>query len=160
MADDFSGNNHFNGTFNLNLELSLARDKTGRLLLKQAPIAEYGQMVFPAENVAVSETMTVAAGTTVSLENFSGDSYLMDLVITPGSGATKAGALVRVGDGHSVSMDYDLTTDTLTINRGPSGGNFSSTSFSHVVTEERTERSLSTSMWTGAAWRRSQAILP
>lgn len=57
--------------------------------------------------------------------------------MTPGSGATQAGALVRVGNGHSVSVDYDLTTDTLTINRGLSGGNFSSTSFSQTVAEER-----------------------
>lgn len=139
VVDDFNGNDRFNGTFNLNLELSLARDKTGRLILKQIPIAEYGQMVFPAENVAVSEIMTVSAGSTVPVEGFEGDSYLMELVITPGSGTTKAGALVRVGGEHSVSVDYGLTTDALTINRGLSGGNFSSASFSHVVTEERTD---------------------
>lgn len=96
-------------------------------------------MVFPAENVAVSETMTVSAGSTVPVEGFEGDSYLMELVITPGSGTTKAGALVRVGGEHSVSVDYDLTTDALAINRGLSGENFSSASFSHVVTEERTD---------------------
>lgn len=137
VVDDFSGNDRFNGTFNLNLELSLVRDKTGRLVLRQAPIEEYGEMVFPAENVVVNETVNVPAGSTVPLEDFSGDSYLMDVVITPGSGAVKAGALVRVGGSHSVSVDYDLTTDTLTINRGLSGGNFSSASFSQAVAEER-----------------------
>ena len=115
VVDDFSGNDCFNGTFNLNLELSLARDKDGKLVLKQTPIEEYGEYVFPAENIAVDTSVTVSAGETVTLDGFSGDSCQMDVVITP-----EAGALVRVGSENSPSVSYDLTTDTLTINRrGP-----------------------------------------
>ena len=139
LVDDFSGNNRFNGTYNLNLEMTLTRDRDGRLVLKQVPIPEYAQYVFPEENIVVDAAMTVPAGAAVPVEGFSGDSYLMELVITPGNGATKAGALVRMGDEHRVSIDYDLATDILTINRGLSGGNFSSTSFSQTVAEERTD---------------------
>ena len=142
VVDDFSGNDRFNGTFNLNLELSLTRDKDGKLVLKQTPIEEYGEYVFPAENIAVDTSMAVSTGETVALDGFSGDSYRMDVVITPESGATQAGALVRVGSENSLSVSYDFTTDTLVINRGGANSPFSSNSFSQAVTEKREDGSV------------------
>lgn len=142
VVDDFSGNSRFNGTFNLNLELSLTRDKDGRLVLKQTPIAEYGQYVFPAANAALDTSVTAAAGETAALD-FQGDSYLMDVTITPAAGTTKAGVLVRSGGESYVSVDYDFTTDTLSFNRGMSGSIFSSSAiFSQAVTEARPDGSV------------------
>lgn len=141
-VDDFSGNDRFNGTFNLNLEMSLTRDKDGKLVLKQTPIAEYGEYVFPAENIAVSTSASIADGETAMIEGFSGDSYLMDVVMTPESGTTRAGALVRVGEENSLSVSYDFAADTLTMNRSGKNSPFSSNSFSQTVSEKQDDGSI------------------
>ena len=137
LVDDFSGNTRFNGTYNLNLEASLVRDQDGRLVLKQKPLDEYAQYVFPAENVKVDTVSAVAAGEAKKLEGYEGRSYLLDVTITPDSSAVQAGVTVCTGEALGTSVTYDFATDTLTVNRGGSNGPFSSNSFSQVVTEKR-----------------------
>lgn len=140
-VDDLSGNTRFNGTFNLNLELSLMRDRDGKLVLKQTPVEEYAQYVFPAENVALDTSVTAANGGTAQLD-FQGDAYLLDVTITPEAGTTRAGVLVRSNGERGVSVDYDFTTDTVTIDRSQLGGFSSSVRFSQAVSEPRDDGSV------------------
>ena len=138
-VDDLSGNTRFNGTYNLNLEMSLVRDKDGKLILKQKPVQEYAEQVFPEENVALDTTLTVSG--TQALD-FQGDAYLLELVIAPEAGTTTAGALVRASEDKYVSVEYDFTTDTLTLDRSKLGGFSSSIRFSQAVTEQRADGSV------------------
>ena len=140
-VDDLSGNTRFNGVFNLNLELSLTRDKSGKLLLKQTPVEEYAQYIFPAANVALDTTVTAGAGKCTALD-FAGDAYVLDVTIRPGAGTTVAGVQVRANEDEYVSVEYDFATDTLTLDRSRLGGFSASIRFSQVVTEVRDDGSV------------------
>ena len=140
-VDDLSSNTRFNGVYNLNLEMSLVRDRDGALKLCQKPVAEYAETVFPAENTALDTTVTVPAGETAALD-YTGDAYRMDVTVTPGEGTTKAGVWVRYDGERGVSVEYDFTTDTLSVDRSSLGGFSASIRFSETVTEKRDDGSV------------------
>ena len=140
-VDDLSGNTRFNGVYNLNLEMSLVRDKNGVLMLKQTPVEEYAQYVFPASNTALDTTVTTADGQTAALD-FQGDAYLLDVAITPEAGTTRAGVWVRSNGERGVCVDYDFTTDTLTVDRSSLGGFSTAIRFSQAVTEANSDGSV------------------
>lgn len=139
-VDDLSSNTRFNGVYNLNLEMSLVRDKNGELILRQKPVEEYAQHTFPADNVALDTTVTVSETPTVL--DYTGDAYLLDVTITPAQGTAKAGVWVRYDGESGVSVDYDFATDTLNVDRSSLGGFSSSVRFSQVVTEKREDGSV------------------
>lgn len=138
-VDDLSGNTRFNGVYNLNLELSLVRDRDGKLVLKQQPVEEYAQHIFPAANAALDASVTAGEMTRLDYE---GVAYLLDVTITPEAGTTQAGAVVRSNGERGVSVSYDFTTDTVTIDRSQLGGFSSSVRFSQAVTEPHADGSV------------------
>ena len=121
--------------------MSLVRDRNGVLVLKQAPVEEYAQSVFPAANAVLDTVVTAAAGETAALD-FQGDAYLLDVTITPEAGATKAGVWVRTNGERGVCVDYDFTTDTLTVDRSTLGGFSTAIRFSQTVTEANSDGSV------------------
>ncbi len=150
-VDDLSSNTRFNGVYNLNLEMSLVRDTNGNLVLKQKPVEEYAQHVFPEANTALNTTVTAADGEIAALE-YTGDAYLLDVTVTPGQGTEKAGVWLRWngerdGGERGVQVTYDFTSDTLTVDRSSLGGFSASVRFSAVVAEERADGSVTVHLY-------------
>ena len=149
-VDDLSSNTRFNGVYNLNLEMSLVRDRNGELRLCQKPVAEYAQTIFPAENTALDTAVTVPAGETAALD-YTGDAYQLGVTITPGEGTETAGVWVRYDGQRGVCVEYDFTSDTLTVDRSSLGGFSASIRFSQAVTERRDDGSVTLHLYVDKA---------
>lgn len=112
-----TGNETFNGTFNLNLALGL--DKVGdKYVLTQKPVTAYAQLrsdaVIDLTNVDVTEDNDL-------LKSFKGDSYEIVAQLKPGKQTTRTGFKVRTGNGQETVISYDIAAKKLSIDRTKSG---------------------------------------
>ena len=112
-----TGNDTFNGTFNLNLTLGL--DKAGdKYVLTQKPITAYenlrSEAVIDLKDVEVTEHNGL-------LKDFKGDSYEIVAQLKPGKQTTRTGFKVRTGNGQETVISYDVAAKKLSIDRTKSG---------------------------------------
>ncbi|OCN05073.1 hypothetical protein A4S06_01415 [Erysipelotrichaceae bacterium MTC7] len=114
---DISGVDTFNGTFNLQLELSVVKDKNGRYALKQTPIKEYEDL----RDEALSLTNETIANENQLLSDFVGDSYEIVANVRPNVETKEVGFKVRVGEDEETIVFYNFETQTVGINRANSG---------------------------------------
>ncbi|MCQ2510495.1 MAG: GH32 C-terminal domain-containing protein [Lachnospiraceae bacterium] len=107
----------FNGTFNLALAEGLIKDGD-TYVLTQRPVAGYDSL--RGDAVVDLKGATVTPDNTI-LENFSGDVYEIVSTFYPGEATEKVGFKVRVGEGESTDIIYDIKNETLSIDRSKSG---------------------------------------
>ena len=107
----------FNGIFNMILKEGLVKDGD-KYVLTQTPIEEYetlrGDAVIDLTGAEVTADNTL-------LDDFAGDSYEIVSTIYPGADTTKVGFKLRVGDGESTDIMYDLENERMSIDRSKSG---------------------------------------
>lgn len=111
-------NQKFNGTFNLNLTLGLVKEGN-KYVLTQTPIEAYKDLrdvkhAIVYHNVKVSDTNKLFKG-------FASDTYEIVATFRPGAKTSKVGFDLRVGDNEVTKVIYDLTTETLSLDRSQSG---------------------------------------
>ena len=112
-------NDNFNGTFNLNLKLSLAKDAAGKLVLQQTPVETYEKIINAANNTFNG---TIEEGSENPFAAFAGDSYLIEATFTPEAGTTDVGFHVRTGtNGEKTTINYNVADKKVTIDRSHSG---------------------------------------
>ena len=112
-----TGNEVFNGTYNLQVELGLVKDKNGNYLLKQTPIKEYEKLRQAANfdgKVEVTPDNTL-------FDDFNQSSYEIVANFKPKAGTSEVGFNVRVGDGQKTVVKYNFDTETISIDRSQSG---------------------------------------
>ena len=113
-----TGNKVFNGTYNLQVELGLVKDKNGNYLLKQTPIKEYEKLrqaaIFDGKKVKVTPDNTL-------FNDFNQSSYEIVANFKPEPGTSEVGFNVRVGDGQKTVVKYNFDTGTISIDRSQSG---------------------------------------
>ena len=112
-----TGNEVFNGTYNLQVELGLVKDKNGNYLLKQTPIKEYESLRQAANfdgKVEVTPDNTL-------FDDFNQSSYEIVANFKPKAGTSEVGFNVRVGDGQKTVVKYNFDTETISIDRSQSG---------------------------------------
>lgn len=112
----------FNGTFNLALKEGVVKEGD-TYLLTQTPVKGYDAL--RGEAVVNVKGETVTADNTI-LKDFAGDCYEIESTFYPAAGTTKVGFQLRVGEGEHTDVIYDLTTETLCIDRSKSGIQISS----------------------------------
>lgn len=108
----------FNGTFNLNLDLGLIKSGD-RYILTQTPVKAY-ESLRDTENAQYFENVIVASDNEL-LKDFKGDTYEVVSHFVPSKDTTAVGFNLRVGDGQATKVIYDLTKETLSIDRSQSG---------------------------------------
>lgn len=118
-VDDASGNDRFNGTFNLQLELSLAKDSNGTYLLKQTPIEEYKELR-DEEKTYRFENAIIRPGENI-LEDFTGDTYEIIAKFQPEDNVKEFGFYVRKGENEKTEIKYNRETRQLSVDRRESG---------------------------------------
>ena len=112
-----TGNEVFNGTYNLQVELGLVKDENGNYLLKQTPIKEYEKLRQAANfdgKVEVTPDNTL-------FDDFNQSSYEIVANFKPKAGTSEVGFNVRVGDGQKTVVKYNFDTKTISIDRSQSG---------------------------------------
>lgn len=114
-----TGNDVFNGTFNLQVKLSLTKDSTNKYLLVQTPIEEY-EKLRDTDNVITKNNITVTADNDL-FEDFNMSSYEIVANIKPEKGTKEVGFNVRVGNGQKTEIKYNFETETISIDRSKSG---------------------------------------
>lgn len=119
-VDDASGNNVFNGTYNLQLKLGLTRDESGKILLTQTPISEYETLRNHNNKISLKNA-TIKPGKNL-LKDFSGKSYNIVANIRPEKGTTEVGFNVHTGEnGEKTVVKYNFETKEISIDRSKSG---------------------------------------
>ena len=119
-VDDASGNNVFNGTYNLQLKLGLTRDESGKILLTQTPISEYETLRNNNNKISLKNA-TIKPGKNL-LKDFSGKSYNIVANIRPEKGTTEVGFNVHTGEnGEKTVVKYNFETKEISIDRSKSG---------------------------------------
>ena len=118
LVDDASGNVVFNGTYNLQLELGLKQDASGKYVLTQTPISQYETLRKDAS--VILENQVIQPGENV-LKDFNGDSYEIVANIKPEAGTTEAGFKVRTGNGQESVISYNFANQTITLDRSKAG---------------------------------------
>lgn len=114
-------NDNFNGTFNLNLKLSLTKDASGKLVLQQTPVEAYDKIINEAENNNKFDG-NIGEGMDNPFANFEGDSYLIEATFKPEPGTTDVGFHVRTGtNGEKTTINYNVADKKVTIDRSKSG---------------------------------------
>ncbi len=114
-------NDNFNGTFNLNLKLSLTKDASGKLVLQQTPVEAYDKIINEAENNNKFDG-NIEEGMDNPFANFEGDSYLIEATFKPEPGTTDVGFHVRTGtNGEKTTINYNVADKKVTIDRSKSG---------------------------------------
>ncbi len=112
-----NGNDLFNGTFNLQHELSLI-EQGGKIVLKQTPIAEYdslrGTPLFKQDNLTISPDANV-------LESIKANQYEVVARFKPEPGTTQVGFKLRVGDNEETLVYYNIEAQSLVLDRRKSG---------------------------------------
>lgn len=108
----------FNGTYNLNLKLGLIKEEN-KYVLTQTPIDAYKNLR-DTEHAMIFKDVDLSSNNNL-LKDFKGDTYEIVAHFKPSETTTKVGFKVRVGDGQSTDIIYDLETDTLSIDRSKSG---------------------------------------
>jgi sucrose-6-phosphate hydrolase SacC (GH32 family) len=99
-----NGNSVFNGQMTLQSELSLAKDASGKYLLRQTPLPEYESLRDSSGAVALSGQAVSGA----QLVSFAGQSYEIVAEFEPSSGATEVGFRVRSGGGYYTQVGYNV----------------------------------------------------
>ena len=112
-----TGNEVFNGTYNLQVELGLVKDENGNYLLKQTPIKEYESLRQAAN---FDGTVEVTPDNTL-FDDFNQSSYEIVANFKPKAGTSEVGFNVRVGDGQKTVVKYNFDTETISIDRSQSG---------------------------------------
>ncbi|MCQ2442972.1 MAG: GH32 C-terminal domain-containing protein [Oscillospiraceae bacterium] len=107
----------FNGTFNLALKAGLIKEGD-TYLLTQTPIENY--QTLRGEAIVDLKGETIGAENTV-LDDFKGDCYEIESTFYPAEGTTKVGFQLRVGGEKHTDVIYDLTTETISLDRSKSG---------------------------------------
>ena len=119
-VDDASGNNVFNGTYNLQLKLGLTRDESGKIVLTQTPISEYETLRNNNNKISLKNA-TIKPGKNL-LKDFSGKSYNIVANIRPEKGTTEVGFNVHTGEnGEKTVVKYNFETKEISIDRSKSG---------------------------------------
>ncbi|MDU3411493.1 GH32 C-terminal domain-containing protein [Clostridium sp.] len=119
-VDDASGNNVFNGTYNLQLKLGLTRDENGKILLTQTPISEYKTLRNYNNKISLKNA-TIKPGKNL-LKDFSGKSYNIVANIRPEKGTTEVGFNLHTGEnGEKTVVKYNFETKEISIDRSKSG---------------------------------------
>lgn len=112
-----TGNDTFNGTFNLNLKLGLV-ESNGKYMLTQTPIKGY-------ESLHTGDVQTYANkkinGNSDLLKDFKGDVYEVKATLKPEAGTKSTGFKVRTGSGEETIINYDIEKERLSIDRSKSG---------------------------------------
>ena len=90
-----------------------------RYLLTQTPVKAY-ESLRDTDNAQYFENVTVASDNEL-LKDFKGDTYEVVSHFVPGKDTTAVGFNLRVGDGQATKVVYDLTKETLSIDRSQSG---------------------------------------
>ena len=108
----------FNGTFNLNLKLGLAKDGE-QYVLTQTPIEGY-EALRQTEKKQEWTQVTVEENNEL-LKDFVGDTYEIIAKFYPQEGTRKVGFKVRTGEGQETLIVYDLEEQRLSIDRSRSG---------------------------------------
>ncbi len=112
---------NFNGTFNLNLKLSLTKDASGKLVLQQTPVEAYNKIINEVENNNKFDG-NIEEGMNNPFANFEGDSYLIEATFKPEPGTTDVGFHVRTGtNGEKTTINYNVADKKVTIDRSKSG---------------------------------------
>lgn len=114
---NLTGNDTFNGTFNLNLTLGLD-NVDGKYVLTQKPITAYEQL--RGDAVVNLKNADVTANNKL-LKDFKGDSYEIVAKLKPGDKTTRVGFKVRTGNSQETVITYDINTKKLSIDRTKSG---------------------------------------
>lgn len=108
----------FNGTFNLNLKMSLVQ-QDGSYRLVQTPIDAYKNLRETDKAIFLKD-VTVAQENNL-LKGFKGDQYEIVSTFRPSATTKKIGFNLRVGNGEVTRVVYDLEKETLSIDRSKSG---------------------------------------
>ncbi len=108
----------FNGTYNLNLKLGLAKDGDA-YVLTQTPIGGYETLRQTEEKLEWTQ-VTVGENNTL-LKDFVGDTYEIVARFYPEAGTRKVGFQVRTGEDEQTLIVYDLEAQRLSIDRSRSG---------------------------------------
>jgi len=116
--DGLKQNLTFNGNFNMQLELTLVKDNTGKYFMQQTPIKEY-ESIRNTEN-KISLTNKIITNEKQKLD-FRGESYEIIAEFAPEAGVTEVGFNVRVGAENFTKVGYDLTSDKFYMDRSNSG---------------------------------------
>lgn len=120
-VDDASGNNIFNGSFCLNMEMSVKYDDVSqKYILIQTPIDDYS--VLEKTDTTVEQEITLNADSQKIDLGSVGTSYRMDIhldaaEITQG----KVTYAVRTDDENETRIIYDYETNEITLDRASSG---------------------------------------
>ena len=112
-----SGNDTFNGTYNLNLKLGLV-ESNGKYVLTQTPIKGYESL---HAGDALTYTNKKISGNSDLLKDFKGDVYEMKATLKPEAGTKTTGFKVRTGSGEETIINYDIEKERLSIDRSKSG---------------------------------------
>lgn len=126
-----NGNNVFNGTFNLQLELGVQKTADGKYYLTQTPIEEY-ETLRDTENAVELKDVTIGADNSL-LADFSGDSYEIVATVQPNT-SKEIGFKVRAGQDQETVIKYDVASGRLMIDRSKSGFIVNS-EFANVVSD-------------------------
>ena len=119
-VDDASGNNVFNGTFNLQLKLGLTRDENGKIVLTQTPISEYDTLKNDKNTISLKDA-SIKPGENL-LKDFKGKSYKIESRFMPQEGTKEVGFNVQVGaNGEKTEVKYNFETKEVSIDRSKSG---------------------------------------
>lgn len=116
---DANGNNVFNGTFNLQLELGVCKDSGGKYYLTQTPIEEYKSLRDDTDKVELKDV--IINGNNDLLSGFNGDSYEIVANLKPDENSTEVGFKVRMGNEEETVIRYDIANNLLTMDRRQSG---------------------------------------
>jgi len=125
----------FNGTYNLNLKLGLAKDGE-KYVLTQTPISAYEALRRTDEKLEWTQ-VTVEENNTL-LKDFVGDTYEIIAKFHPEAGTKKVGFKVRTGEGEETAVIYDLERQSLSLDRSRSGMIISS-KFAEVTSQHVTK---------------------
>ncbi len=119
LVAEQTGNNVFNGTFNLNLTLGL-HFENGKYKLTQTPYSGYKALRETA-SAKVWENKVIGANQSVSLDGIDTTSYEIVANLKPQAGTTAVGFKVRKNGSEETIIKYDLGTKNLSIDRSKSG---------------------------------------
>jgi len=117
-VDDATNNTTFNGTFNLQLELSLFQTANGKYLLQQTPIKEYETLRDLTKSLSIKDQ---ALDNEKKALDYQGDAYEIVAEFTPQAGVTEVGFNVRAGTDNYTRVGYNITEDKFYIDRSKSG---------------------------------------
>lgn len=112
-----TGNNVFNGTYNLQCDLGVTKDSKGNYYLTQTPIDNYETLRDQDNKVELKNVEL----TNDLLKDFKGSSYEVVANIKPDKKTQEVGFKVRTGNDQETVIKYNLKTEEMTIDRLKSG---------------------------------------